>query len=168
MQAKTDFLHRTGPVRIVMLFAISAGFLATIFAADTALAQEAYPTHPISLIAPYSVGGDADLAARNFAVAAQLALGQPVVVLNKTGASGILGSAYAIASPPDGYTLLLARTGSQAILRRFSPTRRVTNGINTPSCPRLSSIRTDASSIPVRSITHSKISLTRSGPKESP
>jgi tripartite-type tricarboxylate transporter receptor subunit TctC len=123
MQAKTDFLHRTGPVRIVTLFAISAGFLATVFAADTALAQEAYPTHPISLIAPYSVGGDADLAARNFAVAAQLALGQPVVVLNKTGASGILGSAYAIASPPDGYTLLLARTGSQAILPAIQPNK---------------------------------------------
>ena len=121
MQAKTDYLHRTGRARIVMLFAIGARFLATTYTVDTALAEEPYPTRTISLIAPYSVGGDADLAARNFAAAAQLALGQPVVVLNKTGGSGILGSAYAIASPPDGYTLLLARTGSQAILPAIQP-----------------------------------------------
>jgi tripartite-type tricarboxylate transporter receptor subunit TctC len=121
MQAKTDFLHRAGPARIAMLFAIGVGFLATGYTADNALAEEAYPTRPISLVAPYSVGGDADLAARNFAAAAQLALGQPVVVLNKTGGSGVLGSAYVIASPPDGYTLLLARIGSQAILPAIQP-----------------------------------------------
>lgn len=85
-------------------------------------AQGSYPSKPITVIAPYSAGGDADLAARNFAAAAQRVLGQPVVVVNRTGASGIIGSAQVVAAPSDGYTLLLARTGSQAILPAIQPT----------------------------------------------
>lgn len=85
-------------------------------------AQGSYPTRPITVVAPYSAGGDADLAARNFAAAAQRVLGQPVVVVNRTGASGVIGSAFVVAAPPDGYTLLLARTGSQAILPAIQPT----------------------------------------------
>ena len=97
--------------------------LAAVLAAASppALAQGAYPNRAITLIAPYSVGGDADLAARNFAASAQKALGQGVLVLNKAGASGIIGSAQAIAAPPDGYTLLLARPGSQSILPAIVP-----------------------------------------------
>jgi len=90
-------------------------------AASMTGAQATYPDRPITVIAPFSAGGDADLAARTFAVAATKALGQPVVVLNKTGASGVIGSAQAIAAPPDGYTLLLARTGSQAIMPAIMP-----------------------------------------------
>lgn len=95
---------------------------AAALASASALAQGAYPSRPITVIAPYSAGGDADLAARNFAAAAQKVLGQSVVVVNKTGASGVIGSAQVVAAPPDGYTLLLARTGSQAILPAIQPT----------------------------------------------
>ncbi|GHC92713.1 hypothetical protein GCM10007320_43000 [Pseudorhodoferax aquiterrae] len=90
--------------------------------ARLAAAQGGYPDRAITVVAPYSAGGDADLAARTFAAAATRALGQPVVVLNKVGASGVIGSAQVIAAPPDGYTLLLARTGSQAILPAIMPT----------------------------------------------
>ena len=93
-----------------------------LLAASPLFAQTPYPNRPITVIAPYSAGGDADLAARAFAAAATKALGQSVVVLNKVGASGVIGSAQAIASHPDGYTLLLARTGSQAILPAIMPT----------------------------------------------
>ncbi|RZI69193.1 MAG: tripartite tricarboxylate transporter substrate binding protein [Variovorax sp.] len=93
-----------------------------VLVAPPVSAQDAYPSRPITVISPYSAGGDADLAARNFAAAAQRALGQSVVVLNKIGASGVIGSAQALASQPDGYTLLLARTGSQAILPAIMPT----------------------------------------------
>ncbi|HVR50617.1 MAG TPA: tripartite tricarboxylate transporter substrate binding protein [Pseudorhodoferax sp.] len=95
---------------------------AALLATGLAAAQSGYPDKPITVIAPYSAGGDADLAARAFAAAATRALAQPVVVLNKVGASGVIGSAQAIAAPPDGYTLLLARTGSQAILPAIMPT----------------------------------------------
>ena len=91
----------------------------------TAQAQTAapYPSKPITLIAPYAVGGDSDLAARNFAQAAQKVLGVPVLVVNRTGASGVIGSAQALAAPADGYTLLLSRPGSQSILPAIMPTR---------------------------------------------
>ena len=109
-------------MRITSHFVQGVAALALLLAGGGTAAQDPYPNRPITVIAPYSAGGDADLAARNFAAAAQRALGQAVVVMNKTGASGVIGSAQAIASPPDGYTLLLARTGSQAILPAIMPT----------------------------------------------
>ncbi|MGE0312943.1 MAG: tripartite tricarboxylate transporter substrate binding protein [Lautropia sp.] len=86
-----------------------------------AQAQDAWPSRPISLISPYSVGGDADMAARNLATAAQKVLGQTVVVQNKPGASGVIGSAFVLNAEANGYTLLLARTGSQSILPAIKP-----------------------------------------------
>ena len=56
---------------------------ASVALAVAAIAQAAYPDKVITLIAPYSAGGDSDLAARNFAAAAQKALGSPVIVVNK-------------------------------------------------------------------------------------
>ena len=57
-------------------------------------AQQAakYPSRPVTLITPYAVGGDSDLAARNFAAAATRALGQTMLVMNRPGASGTIGS----------------------------------------------------------------------------
>lgn len=96
---------------------------ASVALAVAAIAQAAYPDKVITLIAPYSAGGDSDLAARNFAAAAQKALGSPVIVVNKVGASGVIGSAQVLQAAPDGYTLLLARPGSQAILPAIMPAR---------------------------------------------
>ena len=103
---------------------LAAGVLVAAGLGQAAMAQPsgAYPNRPITVISPFSAGGDADLAARNFAAAAQKVLGQSVVVVNRTGASGVIGSAQVVAAPPDGYTLLLARTGSQAILPAIQPT----------------------------------------------
>lgn len=77
---------------------------------------QAYPDRPVTIIAPFSAGGDADIAARNLAVVAQRVLGQNMVVLNRVGASGSIGSIAARSAKPDGYTLLLARVGSQVVL----------------------------------------------------
>ncbi len=97
---------------------VSAGMAATV-----SWAQDKYPSHAITLITPYSTGGDSDLAARNFSAVAQKYFSQPVVVVNKPGASGVIGSEQGRLASPDGYTLLLSRPGSQAILPAISPTK---------------------------------------------
>jgi tripartite-type tricarboxylate transporter receptor subunit TctC len=76
---------------------------------------QAYPTKPITLIAPYAAGGDSDLSGRNLANAATKFMGQPLIMQNVVGASGTIGSQRVRTSAPDGYTLLIARGGSQAI-----------------------------------------------------
>jgi tripartite-type tricarboxylate transporter receptor subunit TctC len=72
-----------------------------------------YPTKPISLVAPYGPGGASDLAARTLASSVPAYLGNAVIVTNRTGAAGVVGSTYVAKGRADGYTLLLARVGSQ-------------------------------------------------------
>jgi tripartite-type tricarboxylate transporter receptor subunit TctC len=89
---------------------------AAIASALLSLAALAYPDKPVTLVVPFSAGGDADLAGRNLASVAQGILKQPLVVVNKAGASGGIGSQQVKDAPPDGYTLLVARVGSNAVL----------------------------------------------------
>jgi tripartite-type tricarboxylate transporter receptor subunit TctC len=70
-------------------------------------AQEAYPTHPVTVVSPYPPGGAADLTARPLAPALERALKQPIVVVNRSGAGGAVGTQYVAAAKPDGYTLLI-------------------------------------------------------------
>lgn len=93
-----------------------------LFATLPGLASaQAYPSKPVQLIVPFSAGGDADMAARNLAAAAQSLVGQPLVVVNKAGANGAIGSAAVKAAAPDGYTLLVGRIGSQVLLPALQP-----------------------------------------------
>ncbi len=73
-----------------------------------ALAQEPYPSRPITIVAPFPPGGVADLTARPVAAAMEKVLKNPVGVVNKTGAAGAVGMQFVATSRPDGYTLLLA------------------------------------------------------------
>ena len=77
---------------------------------------QTYPSRPVTIVVPFSAGGDADQSARNLSVTASAMLGQPVVVMNRPGANGAIGSQVAKDAVPDGYTLLLARVGSQVLL----------------------------------------------------
>jgi tripartite-type tricarboxylate transporter receptor subunit TctC len=100
----------------------AAGAIALVAMATLAQAQShAYPDHPITLIVPFSAGGDADVAARSLAAVAQQALGQSLVPVNRAGASGAIGSMAVRGAKPDGYTLLLARVGSQVVLPALQP-----------------------------------------------
>lgn len=93
---------------------ILAGLVASALGMSPAIAQN-YPNKTITLIAPYGVGGDSDFSGRNLAAVANKLIGQPVIVQNVAGASGTIGSQRVRTSPPDGYTLLVSRGGSQAI-----------------------------------------------------
>jgi tripartite-type tricarboxylate transporter receptor subunit TctC len=72
-----------------------------------AMAQQ-YPTQQIKIICPFPAGGGTDLTARLLAEQLSKTFGQPVVVENRTGASGMIGTGAASKSPPDGYTVLVA------------------------------------------------------------
>lgn len=82
---------------------------------------DGYPSKPVTIIVPFGPGGNADLAARSLAQSAQKYLGQSIVILNRAGAGGIVGSQAVVSAPPDGYTLLLARVGSQAVAPELDP-----------------------------------------------
>jgi tripartite-type tricarboxylate transporter receptor subunit TctC len=85
------------------------------FTLGPAPAQEAWPQKPITLVVPFSAGGSADLVARIFAQHFQSKRGVPVVIENKGGAGGSIGSAYVAKARPDGYTLLLGTVSTHAI-----------------------------------------------------
>ncbi len=94
---------------------------AVLCAGVAANAAAQYPNKPILVIAGFTAGGDADLAARNLTAMLPRYTGQNGVVLNKVGASGAIASEYVKRATPDGYTLLLARVGSQATLPALKP-----------------------------------------------
>jgi tripartite-type tricarboxylate transporter receptor subunit TctC len=87
--------------------------LPALQAAETG--AEKYPTKPIRLIAPYPPGGGNDTMARAIGARLTEAFGQQVVVDNRAGANGIVACEIVATSPPDGYTLLMANVGTNAI-----------------------------------------------------
>ena len=90
------------------ILGVIAAALAVVLPSVPAGAQEAYPSRPISVVAPFPPGGVADLTARPVAAAMERVLKNPVGVVNKTGAAGAVGMQFVATSRPDGYTLLLA------------------------------------------------------------
>jgi tripartite-type tricarboxylate transporter receptor subunit TctC len=82
---------------------------------------DTYPSRPIKIIVPFGPGGPADVAARLLGNDLQQSLGQPIVVENRTGAGGVIGTQEAVNSPPDGYTLLMmsnTQTANESLMSR--------------------------------------------------
>ena len=96
-------------------------FAVASLALSLATAAAAYPDKPVTLIVPFGPGGDADIAARNLQPLAQKVLGQPLVIVNRAGASGSIGSLVVRQAAADGHTLLMARVGSQVVLPALAP-----------------------------------------------
>ena len=97
---------------LIQALAASAG-LSTI--GQGARAQAAFPTRPVTIVVPFGPGGATDLTARLVAEKLGARWGQPVVVDNKGGAGGNVGSALVAKAAPDGHTLVLGVTGSHGI-----------------------------------------------------
>lgn len=84
-------------------------------------AAQSFPTKPIRIVVPFPPGGSTDLLARRIGEKLAAVWGQPVVVDNRAGAGGTLGADYVAKSAPDGYTLLMGVTGSNAIANALYP-----------------------------------------------
>ena len=85
--------------------------LSLLALSSSALAQ-AWPAKPIRLVVPYAAGGNSDVIARALSVPLAESLGQPVLIDNRAGASGIIGSDVVAKAAPDGYTLLMISSGN--------------------------------------------------------
>ncbi|MHA7683586.1 Bug family tripartite tricarboxylate transporter substrate binding protein [Cupriavidus sp. PET2-C1] len=94
---------------------LAAGITGIIDMQGAALAADAYPAKPIRFVVPYPPGGPTDLMARLLQASLQARFNIPVVVENRAGAGGNIGTDAVAKSAPDGYTILLAASGPMAV-----------------------------------------------------
>ena len=98
----------------VLLACREAIFFLFALAASAALHAQTWPSRPVTIVVGFAAGGNLDGVARIFGPALADALGQPVIVENRPGAGGNIGSAQVARAAPDGYTLLLMSKGHAA------------------------------------------------------
>ncbi|MCJ8142832.1 tripartite tricarboxylate transporter substrate binding protein [Ancylobacter sp. A5.8] len=98
-------------LRSVLAATLSA---AVLFAPGLATAQD-FPSRPVTLVIPFAAGGSTDLVGRLIAERMSQELGQPVVVENRGGAGGTLGTAAVAKATPDGYTMLMGTVSTHAL-----------------------------------------------------
>lgn len=106
-------MHIPHPTRRTFLGASAALLASTAWQANASDAPK-FPTKPVTLVVPYAAGGGTDIVGRLVAQRLSELWGQSVVVDNRTGANGVIGSSYVAKAHPDGHTLLLV-VGSHAI-----------------------------------------------------
>lgn len=102
------------PPRRNALRTVAATVLSTL--AFGAAAQDAYPSRPIRIVVPYPAGGTTDQLARAIQKPMQDFLKQPVIVENKAGAGGTIGTDQVVKSAPDGYTIVFGNSGPNAVV----------------------------------------------------
>ncbi|HTS42129.1 MAG TPA: tripartite tricarboxylate transporter substrate binding protein [Xanthobacteraceae bacterium] len=106
------------------------GSAATAFAARPVFAEDAYPSHAITVISPFPPGGVSDVITRPLDASLEAVFKQPVVLENKVGAAGAVGAQYVASAKPDGYTLLthiVSISGFAAVDKLFGRTPKFTN-----------------------------------------
>lgn len=95
--------------------------LCLMMLAAPALAQPAWPTRTVALVVPYVPGGPSDILARALAAQMQSAIGQSVVVENRTGANGAIAAQYVARQPADGHVLFVAASGLLTVTPAVNP-----------------------------------------------
>jgi tripartite-type tricarboxylate transporter receptor subunit TctC len=104
-------MQRASSLLLAFLMAAVAGCLCRVQGA----ADERYPARPITMIVPFPAGGGVDAVARIIADKLGSVLGQPVIIDNRGGAGGVIGTRVGAKAAPDGYTLIVADSGTTAI-----------------------------------------------------
>jgi tripartite-type tricarboxylate transporter receptor subunit TctC len=116
-------------------FVIGTATSAAALASGRASAQDAYPSHAITMVSPFPPGGVSDTITRPLDAALEKVLKQPVVLENKAGAAGAVGAQFVAAAKPDGYTLLthiVSISGFEAVDKLFARTPKFTNASFVP------------------------------------
>ena len=110
-------------------FVVGTAASAATLASGHAIAEEAYPSHAITVVSPFPPGGVSDTITRPLDAALEVVLKQPVVLENKAGAAGAVGAQFVAAARPDGYTLLTHRVDFRFCRGRqiVRPTPKFTN-----------------------------------------
>jgi tripartite-type tricarboxylate transporter receptor subunit TctC len=130
-----------------------AGITLFVFAA---VAAAQYPSKPIHIVVPSAPGDGSDLTARLISEKLSVVLGQPVIIDNKLGAGGVVGTEFAAHQPADGYTLIMANAGSHAINAAlygklsYDPAKDFTAVALVAVAPNMMSVNP---SLPVKSVT---------------
>ena len=88
----------------------------------SALAQQ-YPAKPLRMVVPFPAGGPTDIVGRTIGQKLNDTLGQPIIIDNRAGAGGVIGTEHVAKSPPDGYTLLLGSISGLAVAMSLYPNR---------------------------------------------
>jgi tripartite-type tricarboxylate transporter receptor subunit TctC len=126
-----------------MISIIRRGIALVALCGFAALAAAQWPERPITLVVPWAPGGSTDILARSLAEQLTKSLGQTVIVDNRAGASGNIGSNYVAKAKPDGYTLLIGSMSTHAMnpalmpsmpfrgVEDFTPIAQMANVINT-------------------------------------
>ncbi|SIR76331.1 tripartite tricarboxylate transporter substrate binding protein [Pseudacidovorax sp. RU35E] len=96
-------------------------FALTGLVAAPASAESAYPSKPIRMVVAFAAGGSTDIVARSIGVRLSEALGVPVVIDNRGGANGTIGSDVVAKAAPDGYTIMMGEVGSLAMAPGLYP-----------------------------------------------
>src|SRR6188472_956465 len=111
-------------------FVAGTAATAATIVARPAIAQDAYPSHAITMVSPFPPGGVSDTITRPLDAALETVFKQPVVLENKAGAAGAVGAQFVAAAKPDGYTLLthiVSISGFAAVDKLFGRQPKFTN-----------------------------------------
>lgn len=103
------------------IYASLIGVTLTLCAASSTWAQEAFPTKVVKIVVPFAPGGSTDLLARALAERLAVLWKQPVIIDNRGGASGMIGSDTVAKSAADGHTLLMAAAPTYAVTQAIQP-----------------------------------------------